>query len=111
MAGGIIADACDHGRRCYAARFTQTRASAVGCGPEAGTLRRTCLTVRQLAQLEPSEARDGDVFSGFRRRIRDHLLDADVGVANRRLFEQADLREVALELAFSDLVDDVRRLA
>ena len=64
-----------------------------------------------LTKFEPDKARDRDVLAGLGGRGRDHLLDGDVGIADRRLIEQAHLRVVALELALDDLVDHVGGLA
>src|SRR5688500_6467007 len=56
--------------------------------------------LRALADLEASEASDGDVLAELGDRGRDERADRDLGVANRRLVEQAHLLVEAIELAF-----------
>src|SRR4051812_21629533 len=63
----------------------------------------------QIPNLEPHEARDGDVLAEFGDGRLQQLRDGRLRITNRGLVEQAHLFEKAAELAVDDLVDDVGR--
>src|SRR5579859_6996091 len=72
--------------------------------------RRSALLRALLADLEPHEPRDGDVLAQDADRVLHQLRDGDVGVAHRRLLQQAELLVERVHLSLDDLVDDLRRL-
>src|SRR6187551_4125878 len=68
----------------------------------------------RLVRIPDSEANESlhlNVFAGLCRGLRDQLADGDVGVTDRRLVDEHELRVEAPQLPLDDLVEHVRRLA